>query len=217
MAAELPSSTDTTTRLAPVVTRPDDLVRELQALGARAAQLEERVEREQRGVDARLRQLEGQVSPAPAARPWYARLPWDKIPPLLQAITTPLMVVLVGWWLTGRLDLAIKQQQADIAGVKEMREALKDLYAAEPEKSLVETAALSMAAFGGVAAGPLVEALNLGGAARSAAAERALIAAAALDKERVCDVLASVAGSTEALYAEETRNVAERLRRELRC
>jgi hypothetical protein len=184
---------------------------------ARSANLAEDTEREHRGFDARLRLLEQAAPASSAAGPWHTRVPWDQIPSWLQAIATPLMVAVVGWWLTGSLELAIKQQQADISGVKEMREALKDLYAAEPEKSALDAAALSIGAFGGVAAGPLIEAINRGGAARTSAARQGLVAAAALDKERVCRVLAAVADAAPALYAVETRMIAKRLHGELRC
>jgi hypothetical protein len=208
------------TRLAAVEAQLESLTLELGKRDALAADLRAGVEREQRGIDARLLQLEGQKpppGPPPEKKPWYARFPWEKVPPWLQAIATPLMVALIGYWLTGSLDLAIKQQQADISGVKEMREALADLYAAEPEKAKVDTAALSMAAFGGVAAGPLLEAYNLGGAARPEAAERGLIAAATRDKVRVCEALAAVKATTGTLYSADTRSFAAKLQGDLGC
>lgn len=197
--------------------RPADLLHRVDLLEAHSANFAEDTGREQRGFDARLLLLE-QAAPASfAVGPWHTRVPWDQIPSWLQAIATPLMVALVGWWLTGSLDLAIKQQQVDISGIKEMREALKDLYAPEPEKSALETAALSIAAFGGVAAGPLIEAINRGGAARTNAARQGLVAAAALDRERVCRVLAVAADAAPALYADETRMITKQLHGELRC
>jgi hypothetical protein len=168
-------------------------------------------------LDTLERRVEGLAVPPISAGPWYRRIAWDQVPSWTQAIATPLMVALVGWWLTGSLEVAIKQQQTDISGVKEMRDSLKDLYAPEPEKAKVETAALSIAAFGGVAAGPLVEAVNRGGAARVVAAEQGLVAAAALDKERVCRVLAAVTASSVKLYTAETKALAKRLHGELRC
>jgi hypothetical protein len=196
---------------------PTALLCRIDMLEARSAKLIEDSEREHRGFDARLILLEQAVPASSVVGPWYTRVPWEQIPSWLQAIATPLMVAAVGWWLTGSLDLAIKQQQADISGVKEMREALKDLYAAEPEKSALDTAALSIAAFGGVAAGPLIEAINRGGAARMSAAQQGLVAAAALDKERVCRVLAATADASHALYPDETRKIAKELRGDLRC
>jgi hypothetical protein len=203
------------TRLAATEKTVEDLTNQLRIAGARTAQLENRLECDQRGLDARLLLLEGQTPSN--TKPWYAQVSWDQVPPWLQAVATPLMVALVGWWLTGSLDLAIKQQQADVSGVKEMREALADLYASEPQKSKADTAALSIAAFGGVAAGPLAEAYNLGGAARTEAALRGLVAAAARDKIRVCDVVTSIAGSSTELYSKETRDMASDLQRKLRC
>jgi hypothetical protein len=215
MDARPPSSPNAATRLVAAEKTVEDLANRLRIVDARTAQLENRLEYEQRGLDARLLQLEG---PTPsAAKPWYGRVSWDQVPSWLQAVATPLMVALVGWWLTGSLDLAVKQQQADISGIKEMRGALADLYASVPEKSKADTAALSIAAFGGVAAGPLVEAYNLSGAARTEAAQRGLVAAAARDKIRVCDVLASVAGSKAELYTKETRDMASDLHGKLRC
>ena len=211
---------NTATRLAAVEAQLEGLALELAKRDALAADFRAGVEREQRGIDARLLQLEGQKpppGPPPEKKPWYARFPWEKVPPWLQAIATPLMVALIGWWLTGSLDLAIKQQQADISGVKEMGEALASLYAAVPVKSSVDTAALSIGAFGGVAAGPLIEAYNLGGAARQEAAKRGLIAAATRDKLRVCAALATVKESTGSLYTPGTMTLAKELDDGLRC
>jgi hypothetical protein len=134
------------------------------------------------------------------------------------------MVVLVGEWLTGSLDRAIKQQeaaiqqqQADFSGVKEMRAALADLYAAEPEKAAVDSAALSIASFGSVSAAPLIEAFDRGGAAREEAARRGLVAASTHDKPRVCAVLASVLGSDGSLYRPETMKFAAEFQKAIRC
>jgi hypothetical protein len=186
-----------------------DLANQLQIIDARILALEDRLERGQRESAAAELLTSG-------AKPWYARVAWDQVPAWLQAVATPLMVALVGWWLSGSLELAIKQQEVDISGVKEMREALADLYADEPVKSKVDTAALSIAAFGSVAAGPLVEAYNLTGASRTHAAERGLVAAALRDKARVCKVLTSVAAKASP-YSEDTRQMASKLQGDLRC
>ena len=188
--------------------------------------LADRAEREQRGFDARLHRLEQGLPPI-AGVPTSMGFPWDKIPDWIQAIAavaTPLMVILVGEWLTGSLDRAIKQQeaaiqqqQADFSGVKEMRSALVDLYDNEPKKTAVDSAALTIAAFGGVAAPPLIEAYNRGGAALAEAAKRGLIAASTHDKTRVCAVLASVSASTDQLYKPETIKFAADLQQALKC
>jgi hypothetical protein len=181
--------------------------------------LENRVEREQRGTDARLLLVERALS-ATGAGSAFTGFRWDKVPEWVQAaaaVATPVMVVLVGEWLTGSLDRAIQQQQADISGVKEMRAALVDLYAAEPEKATVASAALSIASFGSVSAAPLIEAFDRGGAAREEAARRGLIAASTHDKTRVCAVLASVSGSDNSLYRPETTKFAAELQKAMRC
>lgn len=135
-----------------------------------------------------------------------------------QIVAMPVALAVLGYWLIGSVDLAIKERQADISGLSQIREALKDLYAAEPIKESVDTASLSMAAFGGIAAAPLIEAVNLGGDARPAAAERGLIAAAMVEKVRVCGVLASVRDSISSkLYTADTREVARRLAEDLQC
>jgi hypothetical protein len=181
--------------------------------------LENRVEREQRGFDARLLRVEQFFRTTDAGFP-STGFPWNKVPEWVQAIAavaTPLMVVLAADWLTGSLDRAIQQQQADISGVKEMRAALADLYAAEPEKATVDSAALSIASFGSVSAAPLIEAFDRGGATREEAARRGLIAASTHDKTRVCAVLASVSGSDSSLYKPETMKFAAELQKAMKC
>jgi hypothetical protein len=138
-----PHSPNTVTCPVAAESQIGEVLRLLQSADARATQLENRVEREQRGLDARLLHLEGQAPLSSAGGPWYTQVSWDKLLPWAQAFATPLMVAAVAYWLTGRLDLAIRQQEADFSGVKEMREALAHLYAAEPQKEVVDTAALS--------------------------------------------------------------------------
>jgi hypothetical protein len=200
--------------LAAMEARHQALQEDLRGLEAR---INERLDRDQRGFDARLARLEPAPTPAGGATARQGRVAWDKLLPWVQALVTPVVVAVVGWWVSGSLDLAIKQQQADISGVKEMREALADLYAKDPEKAKVDTAADSIAAFGGVAAAPLIEAYNRGGAARPEAAKRGLIAAAVRDKGRVCNVLATVRQSADQSYTSDTHSLANELWGSLKC
>ena len=181
---------------------------------ARFQKLEDKLDITVRELDARLLQIEGKAAEPVTKKP---KVPWQGLLSAAQILAMPVVIVLVGFGLTGKLDLAIKQQQADLAGVTGMQESLKTLYADGLADGDYFRAALFVGAFGGVAAGPLVQAYDLGGDGRELAAERGLIAAGVRDVVRVCEVLKVVAGSKGEIYRPETRTLAAKISGGLSC
>jgi len=108
---------------------------------------------------------------------------WEK----LQALTplvSGLLVVIVGYFLTGSVNNAIQRQQLQLSNVKEMRDLLAQLDTADTSQA--EAAAFTLSAFGRPAVPALMAALLSGGEVRAPAAERALRAIGLNDSEAVC-------------------------------
>ena len=185
----------------------------LMTLEARLARIEDSLGRENRGLDARVLKLEGSAAPKTAANPFA----WDRLLSIIQIVAMPLVLAFVGWLLTDKLDLAIKQQQADLGGVKEMQTVLKTLYMVAPANEDVDPAALTLGAFGGVAAGPLIQAYELPGDSRREAVRKGLVAAGVRDKVRVCEVLKVASQSTDDVYQQKTREMVDKIRQGLKC
>jgi len=213
MGGATPTTIETAQDFGPGNRAGNDLTAALTPLEARLARIEDSLGRENRGLDARVLKLEGGAAPGAPANPF----PWDKLLSIIQIVAMPLVLAFVGWLLTNKLDLAIKQQQADLEGVKEMQSPLKTLYAQSPADEDLDPAALTLGAFGGVAAGPLIQAYELPGPIRKEAARMGLVAAGVRDKVRVCEILDVASLSTDVVYKQQTRTMINDIRQGLKC
>jgi hypothetical protein len=130
--------------------------------------------------EARLSQLEQAIKKLQPK----TRDRWEK----LQAVTpliSGLLVVIVGYYLTGSVNNAIQRQQLQLSNVREMRELLAQLNTADANQA--ESAAFTLSAFGRPAVPALVAALAAGGEVRAPAAEGALRTIGLNDPEAVCE------------------------------
>ena len=163
----------------------------------------------QDALNARLERLD--IPRAPPTAP-KARTFWDiyqMISPLLQA----LILAVLAYVLTGRVTNAIQREQLDLSGIKEMRELLVRLQGTKPEESSDrQAAAVTLAAFGRFAVGPLIHALDT--AQREArldtaeAVERALAMNGWSDPIPVCSALSRVIGDPAQSFHVETHRSA---------
>lgn len=176
-------------------------------------------------VEKRVVQLEHASQP-PSCIPNGLVVLLRNLQPWVQTVVVPIAILVIGFWLKDSVDLAVKQRQVDFSGLKDMRDLVSILYQAEPEKSQLDIASFTISSYGELAAPILLQAYNLGGAARHAAAERGLLAAAAHDPGGICHAIALVVESSTnrtgsatdvPLYSGETVALAQSLTSRLRC
>ena len=150
-------------------------------------------------------------------------------------ILTPIIVAVLGallaYYLTGyfqqTLDLrklelevqklALEQRKTDLSGIGQMRELIAQLYKDGITPREAEAIALSLAAFGDLAAPPLIHAIETGSPNRRTGAEAGLAAAALAAPDPVCGTLARVIDNRTALFNWQTHESAIRLLGQLGC
>lgn len=165
-----------------------------------------RLQRELAGLDARLRLIENKAGGGgEAIRAWA------------QVLLVPIVLFALGYWLKDTVDQAFKERQLEQSGLAEVRGQLSDLYGTEFDASEARQAALAIGVFGGVAAHPLIEAVNLGGDGRRAAAKRGLVTAGRIDHEQVCEALATTVTNDQKIYQWWTKQDAAELLGVLKC
>lgn len=166
-----------------------------------------RLEREIAGLDARLRLLQGKAGggSSEALRAWT------------QVLLVPVVLFMLGYWLKDTVDQAFKERQLEQSGLAQVREQLTELYSEEVNAGDALRVALAIGAFGGVAAQPLIEAVNLGGDSRRAAATRGLLTAGLIDHDRVCEALAATVVDNQKIYQWWTKQDAAELMGFLKC
>jgi hypothetical protein len=189
-----------------------------------------------RTLGARLAALEARVAqpptpaPAPSGRWWWlAEIP--KWGPMLTPIIVAVLGALLAYALTGyfqqtldikKLELelqkfTLEQRKTDLGGIGQMRELIADLYQEGITPADAEAIALSLAAFGDLAAAPLIHAIETGSPNRRTGAEAGLAAAALATPDRVCATLAQVLDNRSALYNWQTHESVLRLLGQLGC
>jgi hypothetical protein len=111
---------------------------------------------------------------------------WDVVT-LLMPLVNGIALALVGWWLTGAVELALKRDQLQLAQVKEMQQLISSLTAAKIDSASALPAALTLAAYGKPAVAPLLALLTERfDEVRGPATEAALRAIGMADHDAVC-------------------------------
>lgn len=139
---------------------------------------------------------------------------WEK----LQAVTpmvSGLLVVIVGYFLTGSVTNAIQRQQLQLSNVTEMRDLLAQLDTADTGQA--EAAAFTLSAFGRPAVPALMAALIAGGEVRAPAAERALRAIGLADPGAVCEATRKIIDNRTGRFSWVSHLSAVRLLGDLEC
>jgi hypothetical protein len=148
---------------------------------------------------------------APARKDVWERL--QATGPLL----TGVVVAIIGYWLTDSVNTALKRQELQLSNAREMREALSTLVSDSSTAEQAEVAALTLAAFGAPAVGPLVTALFAGGDVRAPAAEKALRAVGLGDAAAVCGPMIRILDNRTGRFTWLTHLSAIRLIGDLEC
>jgi hypothetical protein len=191
------------------------------------------VERALRAIEARLAAVEAHVlqpAPSPAGRwRWVAEIPkWAPIAtPIIVAVLGAFLAYYFAGYFQQTLDLrrlelevqklALEQRKTDLSGIGQMRELIAELYKDGITPAQAEASALSLAAFGDLAAPPLIHAIETGSPNRRTGAEAGLAAAALAAPDRVCGALAQVLDNRTALFTWQTHESAIRLLGQLGC
>jgi hypothetical protein len=196
--------------------------------------LDPALERALKAIGACLAAAEAHA-PRPPSPPPPGRSRWlDEIPkwgPILTPIVVAALGALLAYYLTGyfqqTLDLrklelevqklALEQRKTDLSGIGQMRELIAQLYKDGITPQEAEAIALSLAAFGDLAAPPLIHAIETGSPNRRTGAEVGLAAAALAAQDPVCGTLARVIDNRTALFNWQTQESAIRLLGQLGC
>lgn len=154
----------------------------------------------------------------------------DKLAAWLPAVT-PIVLFFLGKWFVDTAGdvvenqrlalenqrLALQERQVELGGIAEMRQLVADLHKDGITSSEAGATALSLAAFGALAAPPLIHAIETGDAVRMTGAEAGLAAAALADPRGVCRTLGGVIDNRTALYTWQTQQSAVKLLGRLGC
>jgi hypothetical protein len=193
--------------------------------------LDPALERALKAIGACLEAVEAHV-PRPAPPPsggWLAEIP--KWAPVITPIVVAVLGALLAYYLTGyfqqTLDLrklelevqkiALEQRKTDLSGIGQMRDLIAQLYEEGITPQQAQAIALSLAAFGDLAAPPLIHAIETGSPNRRTGAEAGLAAAALAAPDQVCGALAQVLDNRTALFSWQTHESAIRLLGQLGC
>jgi hypothetical protein len=154
----------------------------------------------------------------------------DKLAAWLPAVT-PIVLFIIGTWFVDAAGdvvenqrlalenqrLALQERQVELGGITEMRQLVADLHKDGITSVEAGATALSLAAFGALAAPPLIHAIETGDAVRMTGAEAGLAAAALADPRGVCRNLGGVIDNRTALYSWQTQQSAVKLLGRLGC
>jgi hypothetical protein len=194
--------------------------------------LDPAVERALKAIGACLEAVEAHVPrppPPPARWRWLAEVPkWGPaITPIIVAVVGVVLAYLFTGYFQQTLDLrklelevqrlALEQRKTDLGGIGQMRELIAELYKDGITPSQAQAIALSLAAFGDLAAPPLIHAIETGSPNRRTGAEAGLAAAALAAPDKVCATLAQVVDNRTALFTWQTHESAIRLLGQLGC
>ena len=123
--------------------------------------------------------------PPPPAR----KGPWD-VATLLMPLMNGVAIALVGWWLTGTVELALKRETLQLAQVKEMQQLIAGLTTEKLDADSALPTALTLAAYGKPAVPPLLALLTERfDEVRGPAVESALRAIGMANREALCEPL----------------------------
>lgn len=131
-------------------------------------------------------------------------------------IATPIVVVLIGWYLSGSVDSALKRSELLLNNSKEIKPLVAQTLKAQTMED-AQAGAAAISAFNEYAIPPLLLLLRSGSANVQRAAEDGLLNVGAVRPEILCQQLAVILGNRTQLYSWENQEAAARLIGQLRC
>lgn len=138
---------------------------------------------------------------------------WELAAPYFSGIA----VLVVGYLLTGSVNIALQRQQLQLSNAKEIKELLITLAKSNTDSKEVESAALALAAFGSPAIAPLVNILQTAGDIRAPAVANALQAIGLGEPNQVCDYMNRILKNRTGFYTWTTHQQAINLLGYLNC
>jgi hypothetical protein len=139
---------------------------------------------------------------------------WDKLSALAPFLSGA-VVVIVGYYLTGSVNNALRREEVQLANVTEMRELLLSLQGPEPDEW--QAAAFTLSAFGPPAVPPLITALTVSDEVRSPYIESALRAIGLTRPDSVCLPMIGILANHTGRISWLMHKSAIRLIGDLRC
>lgn len=132
-------------------------------------------------------------------------------------IIAGVLLVVVGYFLTGSVNNAINRQKLELSQVSEMRDLILKLGEPGASRATLEANALALSAFGAYAVPPLLNLLQGGGDTSYLAAKEGLRAVGIADQAAVCERLTAVLENRTRLYELEVHLAAIEISGELAC
>jgi hypothetical protein len=141
---------------------------------------------------------------------------WDKLQ-ALGPLLTGVVLALLGYFLSGSLEQALKRQELQLSNVREMRQLVAEIHGGNITKENALADACTLSAFGAPSVGPLLSILSLGDAVRAPAAEKALRAVGLSEPQAVCAPLIRIIDNRSGQFNYLTHESALRLIGDLEC
>jgi hypothetical protein len=181
-------------------------------------------------VEERLARLEGLVQAGarvPGGNPSSPESPaapspktprgWLDVFQALSPLITPVLVALVGFVLVERVNVTLRQRQADLASGEAISKLVSTLRDPTVELKAADGAALTLAAYGGDAVLPLISVLEYGSDVTTAAAGKGLRVLGLMHRDATCRGLGQVVDNRTRLFKWTTHQTAIVLIGELGC
>ena len=166
-------------------------------------------------VEERLARLEGfaegATKPPKKSRDWLETLQ------ALASLLNPILVALIGFVLVERVNMTLRQRQADLASGEAISKLVSTLRDTGVELKAADGAALTLAAYGRDAVLPLISVLEYGNDVTTAAAGKGLRVLGLTYRDVTCQGLASVVANRTRLFKWTTHQAAVVLLGEVGC
>jgi hypothetical protein len=159
-------------------------------------------------IDDRLRKVE-------SAKPSKSKDALDVVQ-VLASISTPILIALFAWWVTGRVELALKERQAQVGFVKDIQSLIQDLSRADDQQKANE-AGIALAAYGDIAVGPLMSLLRSSKQYVPQGAQEGLRTIGSTQPNLICPQMRRVIANRTAIYTWENQKAAIELIGQLDC
>jgi len=145
----------------------------------------------------RMRELSRRVAaleapPAPPKDKPKGKDAWDRLQ-VLMPLVNGIVLALVAWWVSGAVEYALKRDTLQLAQAKEMQALIAGLAGDNVDAQSATSAALTLAAYGRPAVGPLLSLLSERyDEVRGPAVESALRAVGIVQPDAVCTPLSTL-------------------------
>ena len=138
---------------------------------------------------------------------------WSTLAPIL----TPVVLLVLGYWLTDSINLALKKQELQADTVSAMQKLLSQMNKQDLTGAEAESVAIALAAYGHFAVTPLIHELSSPTPERSLAAQRALGLLSLSRPPELCRQLTRLLQNRTQLFSWQTHRKTLRLLGQVNC